>query len=236
MALACERRPSAGGVGEAACRGRRGGGLVLPHIWLTFQVAVKIAHRFDPATVARFEREADALRAIGAPVVPELVGAGRLEDGRPYLVLERVEAPTPAARLAELDAPPPQAWTCHIASAILSGLAVAPARGFGSSPPALSSHPWPGNVRELRNYVERCIAMRTQVPPPAAAEGQSTLGDQVDFRRPFRDERDRWLAIIERSYVEQILAQHDGNLSAAARAAGMDRPSFYRLLWRHGLK
>jgi transcriptional regulator of acetoin/glycerol metabolism len=33
-----------------------------------------------------------------------------------------------------------------------------------------------------------------------------------------------------------MLARHGDNVAAAARAAGVDRMYFYRLLWRHGLK
>jgi transcriptional regulator of acetoin/glycerol metabolism len=33
-----------------------------------------------------------------------------------------------------------------------------------------------------------------------------------------------------------MLLRHGNNVSAAARAAGVDRIHFYRLLWKHGLR
>ena len=54
----------------------------------------------------------------------------------------------------------------------------------------------------------------------------------LDGSRPFRAARDDF----ERQYFEDLLRRHNGNASAAARAAGMDRPSLYRQLWRHGLR
>jgi len=44
------------------------------------------------------------------------------------------------------------------------------------------------------------------------------------------------VAAFERRYLAQILAQHDGNVRSAARAAEIDRIYFYRLLRKHGLK
>jgi len=41
---------------------------------------------------------------------------------------------------------------------------------------------------------------------------------------------------FERRYLEELLRQHDNRVSAAARAAGVDRIYFYRLLWKHGLR
>jgi transcriptional regulator of acetoin/glycerol metabolism len=32
------------------------------------------------------------------------------------------------------------------------------------------------------------------------------------------------------------MARYDGNVAAAARAAGVNRVHFYRLLWKHGLR
>jgi transcriptional regulator of acetoin/glycerol metabolism len=40
---------------------------------------------------------------------------------------------------------------------------------------------------------------------------------------------------FERRFISRLLAQHDGNISAAARAAGIDRMSIHKMLHRLGL-
>jgi DNA-binding NtrC family response regulator len=97
----------------------------------------------------------------------------------------------------------------------------------------LTASSWPGNVRELRNAVERYLAVRELrvSAEPAGAEGPPA----VDVRRPLKEARDEWTAWFERRYVEELLAAHEGNKAVAARAAGIDRVTFYRLLWRLGL-
>jgi DNA-binding NtrC family response regulator len=97
----------------------------------------------------------------------------------------------------------------------------------------LERHPFPGNVREVRNYVERCLALREPVPAPEEPPSHPL---DVDSRQPFKLARDRCLRSFERSYLQDILRRHKDNASAAARAAGLDRMYFYRLLWRHGLR
>ena len=52
----------------------------------------------------------------------------------------------------------------------------------------------------------------------------------------FRDAKERWLAVLEASYLRQVLDRHDGNISAAALAAGIDRKTFHRLVNKHHLK
>jgi len=104
---------------------------------------------------------------------------------------------------------------------------------------ALARHSWPGNVRELRNYVERCIALAEQAPfEGALEEGAGAAGEPiaVDTKVPLKTARDRWVAVFEKAYLEKILAENNGNVTAAARAAGVDRIHFYRMLWRNGLK
>jgi DNA-binding NtrC family response regulator len=97
----------------------------------------------------------------------------------------------------------------------------------------LDRHSWPGNVRELRNYLERCVALGEVAPlAPAEAPGDPS----IDPQQPIRTQREQWIRHFERRYLEELLRVHDGNVSAAARGAGMDRPSFYRLLWKHGLR
>jgi two-component system response regulator GlrR len=91
---------------------------------------------------------------------------------------------------------------------------------------ALLKYPWPGNVRELRNHVER-----------AAGLGRyATATSEVDVSIPLKDARARWVQLFESRYLAALLAAHGGNVSAAARAAGIDRVHFYRLLGRAGLR
>jgi two-component system, NtrC family, response regulator GlrR len=101
----------------------------------------------------------------------------------------------------------------------------------------LARHPWPGNVRELRNYIERCLALSERSPlSEAAAAPEHALPDGEAGELDFKAARDSWNKEFEKRYLEELLARHAGNVSAAARAADIDRKYLYRLLWRHGLR
>jgi transcriptional regulator with PAS, ATPase and Fis domain len=97
----------------------------------------------------------------------------------------------------------------------------------------LARHSWPGNVRELRNWLERAIALEER--PPFGDSGRATE-PAIDLDRPLKVSREAWLRPFERRYIEGLLARADGNITSAARAAGVDRITFYRLLWKHGLR
>ncbi|WP_437668921.1 protein kinase domain-containing protein [Sorangium sp. So ce131] len=58
---------------------------------------IKVARAGTALARARFAREAAAMSRAGAPPAPALLASGQLEDGRPYLAMERVRAPTLAA-------------------------------------------------------------------------------------------------------------------------------------------
>jgi two-component system response regulator GlrR len=103
----------------------------------------------------------------------------------------------------------------------------------------LGRHDWPGNIRELRNYLERCIALKefrapeaSQPPPPSVATPERA----ANIGRPLREAREEWVNTFEKRYLEELLGLHDNRVSAAARAAHVDRIYFYRLLWKHGLR
>jgi len=98
----------------------------------------------------------------------------------------------------------------------------------------LAQHRWPGNVRELRNYVERRLALGSAVPLPGPSI--PVAAPDVDIRVPLKVARQRYLEAFERSYLERLLAVHGNNVSAAARAAGVDRVHLHRLLARAGLR
>jgi DNA-binding NtrC family response regulator len=90
----------------------------------------------------------------------------------------------------------------------------------------LASHAWPGNVRELRNYVERQAVMGD-----ATLEAIRTSGgaDPATSGLPFRQARDAAVERFTEKYVTDMLARHGGNVSAAARAAGIARRYFQML-------
>ncbi len=101
---------------------------------------------------------------------------------------------------------------------------------------SLGKHSWPGNVRELRNYVERCVAMRRPVPHIESNTEGDIVDDLSDPSLQLREARERWTSVLEHRYITRLLEREGANVSAAARAAGVGRGYFYRLLWRHGLR
>jgi transcriptional regulator of acetoin/glycerol metabolism len=44
------------------------------------------------------------------------------------------------------------------------------------------------------------------------------------------------MAVLEGSYLRDLLARHQGNISAAAKAAGIDRKTFHRLVTKHHIR
>ncbi len=111
-------------------------------------------------------------------------------------------------------------------------------RGF--SPAALSqlkAHLWPGNVRELENRVQQLVVLATEPIIHVIDIGD---GGPAAFAPPqagtFRDEKRRVVAEFERDYLRRVLERADGNMSEAARIAGIDRKNFWVLARRHGLR
>jgi DNA-binding NtrC family response regulator len=97
-------------------------------------------------------------------------------------------------------------------------------------------HAWPGNVRELRNAVERAVLLPNhptlgfEAPPRKDGE----FGE-VDIDVPFKVAKQKLIDEFDRKYLEALLEAHDNNISAAARAAGIERMSIYKMIRRLGL-
>ena len=99
-------------------------------------------------------------------------------------------------------------------------------------------HTWPGNVRELRNAVERALLLPNHPTggfeaPPKKPEDNG-LG-AVDIDVPFKVAKQKLVDEFDRRYLAALLEAHDGNISAAARAAGIERMSIYKMIRRLGL-
>jgi len=107
----------------------------------------------------------------------------------------------------------------------------------GELVPELLRHAWPGNVRELRNYLEAALVRQDfHRAADADVDEDRTSPLAIDLGQPLRVVRERWVRELERRYLEQLLAAHSNNVSAAARAAGVDRVHLHRLLGRAGLR
>jgi DNA-binding NtrC family response regulator len=109
----------------------------------------------------------------------------------------------------------------------------------GGEPPAslladFARHDWPGNVRELRAAVERAVLLGD----PMVWQGLSddAAPARADENMSFREAKERAVGHWERDYVRALIAQHQGNISRAARAVRMDRNHLRELMVRHGIK
>lgn len=112
---------------------------------------------------------------------------------------------------------------------------------------ALQQYAWPGNVRELKNMVERLcvltvgttVCMR-DLPPEirgnAGAEEDRNTSAEVAGIRPFTEVKNKIINDFEIRYLQKLLAQFNGNLSQAAKTAGVDRKTLHRLCQKHGVR
>jgi two-component system response regulator HydG len=108
---------------------------------------------------------------------------------------------------------------------------------------ALVTYAWPGNVRELENAIERALAVtdgpRIELEAlPSEVAGvlrpRATHGTEVHltYREVVDLARDR----ASREYLIALMRELGGNVTEAARRAGMERESLHRLLKRYGVR
>jgi two-component system response regulator HydG len=95
----------------------------------------------------------------------------------------------------------------------------------------LSQYQWPGNVRELQHAIERAIIM---------SEGNQLEGDDfllsASGGKVGEIELDTYnLEDIEKSIINKVLKQHQGNITQAASDLGLTRTSLYRRMEKYDL-
>jgi DNA-binding NtrC family response regulator len=113
---------------------------------------------------------------------------------------------------------------------------------------ALQGRNWPGNVREQQNVMEHAVILLdpgTEIAPEDLPFAETGAGDGRAARRrygpeivsePYHDARERVLADFEQEYLVWLVNRAGGNMSKAARIAGVDRTTLYRLMDKHGLQ
>lgn len=117
----------------------------------------------------------------------------------------------------------------------------------------LQAQRWEGNVRELENAIEHSVVFckeSTLLPsdlpfgkkhsgygepaPEAAAAVGPSMDPLIDL--PYREAKDRAVGTFESSYFSALLQRAGGNVSEAARQAGLDRSNFRRAAKRAGVR
>lgn len=117
---------------------------------------------------------------------------------------------------------------------------------------ALVGYEWPGNVRELQNVIEHLVVLSDPeeviepnklsildgsgtVPQGDGRSSSLSFSSVIDAHSSFHDAKEAIIGRFEREYLAQIVARTGGNMSEAARQAGIDRTTLYRLMDKHDL-
>lgn len=95
----------------------------------------------------------------------------------------------------------------------------------------LKRYAWPGNIRELQHAIERAVILNegriienadmligSVAPPVTSADEPQTLDE------------------MEKRFIQQSLAEQEGNVTNTARKLGMTRTALYRRMKKHGLQ
>ena len=77
---------------------------------------------------------------------------------------------------------------------------------------------------------------RSTKPSTSAQWGDGRPSGAINVDIPFKEAKAQIVESFEREYIRTVLKRHNGNLSAAARAAEVDRKHLRELLRKHGLR
>jgi len=104
-------------------------------------------------------------------------------------------------------------------------------RGFTDSARVeIDAYEWPGNVRELENRIKRAVVL---------ADGKQIMASDLGFSEEqnhlqqlnLREARER----VEREVIQRALSVYNNNVTHAAEALGVSRPSLYSLVKKLGI-
>jgi DNA-binding NtrC family response regulator len=100
----------------------------------------------------------------------------------------------------------------------------------------LVGHDWPGNIRELEGVLQRAVVLcRTPVVTTADIDFNLDRVEPELGRTSLRAAKQTAIEHFERLYLIDLLDNHGGNISRAAKEAGKERRSLQRLIRKYNL-
>ncbi|MBK8974336.1 MAG: sigma-54-dependent Fis family transcriptional regulator [Planctomycetes bacterium] len=145
-----------------------------------------------------------------------------------FFRLDVVPLRVPTLRERREDVP---ALVEHFAARSAAELACAVPRFQDDALQVLARYDWPGNVRELQNVVARMVVLHRESAVITAADLPAELlrppgsaDAPVDTNEGFQAA----VADFERRYLEELFERTGGNVSEAARLAGLSRGHLHR--------
>jgi Nif-specific regulatory protein len=103
----------------------------------------------------------------------------------------------------------------------------------------LLAYDYPGNVRELQNAMQRAVLLATGPlvePGDLPASFRTAVRGKGGAIQGFRAAKRRLIEEFERDYITRCLREAGGNISQAARTAGIDFKNFYDKMGQYGIE
>lgn len=114
----------------------------------------------------------------------------------------------------------------------------------------LMLRPWPGNVRELQNVVRRAIMFSSEeiikpmdLQTPAEPERHNNFGETNQFSldsasnlEPYKLAKESIVHNFEKTYVQRLLTEVNGNVTRAAELSGLTRAALQKIMKRLDFK
>ncbi|MEA2101848.1 MAG: PEP-CTERM-box response regulator transcription factor [Thermodesulfobacteriota bacterium] len=93
---------------------------------------------------------------------------------------------------------------------------------------AMNEYPWPGNIREMQNRVRRAVVMaeKTYITPKDL---------ELDHGKPREKTLKETRYSAECSAISHCLRKHNYNITRAAQALDVSRPTLHDLIKKHGI-